>query len=48
MKPTREETYNFLKKELKDIANIMGTVPVPGQDKFDDVGAKKIKYGRNR
>lgn len=37
------EIDNFLKKELKELADTLGVSPIPEQSVYDDKEAKKVK-----
>lgn len=43
MKPTKEQTRNFLKKELHDLAKQRGDLPVPEQLVYSRQDADKVK-----
>lgn len=48
MKPTKEDTRNFLKQELKDVAKTRNTTVITELSEVDNVKAKKMKYARTR
>lgn len=48
MRPTKEDTRNFLKQELKDLAKTRNASAIVELSAIDVVKAKKIKYARTR